>query len=264
MTGKSIALAVLAFSADWAALAQAPSGASFEELDMTVAVASLYGGNPQALHVGAASFRPEADTTQWTINPIDGYLYHPSGGGNIFLAPVALPAGGQITGICLYARDNGAGELVAMQLRASRLAPAGQPVGTEIIHSVQSVYDGGYGLSCSDLPTPYTYRDTGDVDGDGQDEHLVHSLRVSITGGSAALGGVRVFWSRQASPQPATATFQDVPVGHPFHRWIEALSASGITGGCQTSPLLFCPDAPITRGQMAVFLAVALGLHWPS
>jgi hypothetical protein len=25
----------------------------------------------------------------------------------------------------------------------------------------------------------------------------------------------------------------------------------------------FCPDQPLTRGQMAVFLSKALGLHWP-
>ena len=24
------------------------------------------------------------------------------------------------------------------------------------------------------------------------------------------------------------------------------------------------PDAPLTRGQMAVFLAAAFGLHWPN
>jgi len=41
----------------------------------------------------------------------------------------------------------------------------------------------------------------------------------------------------------------------------EALYAAGITGGCGN--FNYCPDAPLTRGQMAVFLAKALGLHWP-
>jgi hypothetical protein len=26
----------------------------------------------------------------------------------------------------------------------------------------------------------------------------------------------------------------------------------------------YCPDQPVTRGQMAVFLAKALGLHFPN
>jgi hypothetical protein len=43
---------------------------------------------------------------------------------------------------------------------------------------------------------------------------------------------------------------------------VEALSASGITAGC--SPTQYCVNAPITRGEMAVFLAAALGLHFPN
>jgi S-layer homology domain len=66
----------------------------------------------------------------------------------------------------------------------------------------------------------------------------------------------------QVSPAPATATFADVPVGDPFHRFVEALVAAGITAGCGGGN--YCPNAPITRGQMAVFLAAALGLHWPN
>jgi hypothetical protein len=51
-----------------------------------------------------------------------------------------------------------------------------------------------------------------------------------------------------------------VPTTHPFFQFIEALHASGITGGCQASPPLYCPDDPVTRGQVAAFLAKALGL----
>lgn len=76
------------------------------------------------------------------------------------------------------------------------------------------------------------------------------------------LGGVRVYYRLQVSPAPATATFGDVPVGSPQHRFVEALVAAGITGGCGAG--LYCPDAALTRGQMAVFLSVALGLHWPN
>jgi hypothetical protein len=70
-----------------------------------------------------------------------------------------------------------------------------------------------------------------------------------------------VAYRLQVSPPPAAATFGDVPTSHPFFRYVEALAASGITGGCGAGN--FCPDAPVTRGQMAVFLAKALGLQWP-
>ncbi len=44
-------------------------------------------------------------------------------------------------------------------------------------------------------------------------------------------------------------------------QYVEALVASGITGGCGSGS--YCPDNPVTRRQMAIFLAKALGLHWP-
>jgi hypothetical protein len=69
-----------------------------------------------------------------------------------------------------------------------------------------------------------------------------------------------VYYKLQISPAPAIATFADVPSTHPFYKFVEALYASGITAGCGNNN--FCPDAPVTRGQMAVFLSAALGLHW--
>jgi hypothetical protein len=74
---------------------------------------------------------------------------------------------------------------------------------------------------------------------------------------------VRYHYRLQVSPAPAVATFpNDVPTSHPYFRFVEALARSGITAGCGGNS--YCPDAPITRGQMAVFLAVALGLHFPN
>ena len=41
--------------------------------------------------------------------------------------------------------------------------------------------------------------------------------------------------------------------------WIEALFAEGITGGCDTDPLIFCPESGISHARMAVFLV--RGIH---
>jgi S-layer homology domain len=73
---------------------------------------------------------------------------------------------------------------------------------------------------------------------------------------------VRIFYSLQVSPAPGFATFNDVPTNHPLFQYVEALYASGITAGCGGGN--FCPGAPLTRGQMAVFLAKALGLYFPN
>lgn len=52
--------------------------------------------------------------------------------------------------------------------------------------------------------------------------------------------------------------FEDVPASHPFCAFIEQLFADLVTGGCGASPPLYCPDQPVTRGQMAVFLEKAM------
>jgi hypothetical protein len=51
---------------------------------------------------------------------------------------------------------------------------------------------------------------------------------------------------------PSSPYFSDVPSGHPFFRWIQKMRELGITTGCGAS--IYCPDGPVTRGQVAVFL----------
>jgi hypothetical protein len=51
-----------------------------------------------------------------------------------------------------------------------------------------------------------------------------------------------------------TATFADVSNSHWAWTYIERLYSAGITDGCNSSPMMFCPSALVTRDQMAVFL----------
>jgi hypothetical protein len=53
----------------------------------------------------------------------------------------------------------------------------------------------------------------------------------------------------------ASTGFNDVPVGHWAAAWIKQLAAEGITAGCGGGN--FCPDTPVSRDQMAVFLLKA-------
>jgi len=54
------------------------------------------------------------------------------------------------------------------------------------------------------------------------------------------------------SPPPATGVFNDVPLNHWAVHWIEQLAVEGITSGCGNGN--YCPEATVTRDQMAVFL----------
>jgi len=48
--------------------------------------------------------------------------------------------------------------------------------------------------------------------------------------------------------------FDDVPLSHPFYNVITNFAISGYTSGCSVTPSLYCPSAPVTRAQMAIFL----------
>jgi uncharacterized repeat protein (TIGR03803 family) len=74
-------------------------------------------------------------------------------------------------------------------------------------------------------------------------------LKAEHGSGYAPPACVGVFQDVACTPNPAFAV-----------DWIERLYAEGVTGGCSASPLLYCPDSPNTRGQMAVFLVKTFNL----
>ncbi len=51
-----------------------------------------------------------------------------------------------------------------------------------------------------------------------------------------------------------TQTFNDVTVTHWAWDYVERLYAANITGGCGSSPRIYCPEKPVTRAQMAIFI----------
>ena len=53
-------------------------------------------------------------------------------------------------------------------------------------------------------------------------------------------------------PSPTGTVFGDVPLSHWAAGWIEALASEGITLGCDVGR--YCPEAPVSRAEMAVFL----------
>jgi hypothetical protein len=53
-------------------------------------------------------------------------------------------------------------------------------------------------------------------------------------------------------------SFSDVPPDYWAHNYIVAIYGAQITAGCSTDPLEYCPEASVTREQMAVFIIRAL------
>jgi hypothetical protein len=164
--------------------------------------------------------------------------------------PINLPSGVSIVGIELDAFDGTTGgQVIANLLRCPRGA-----TNCVLLTSAGTIFTEAPGpiQVRNDLTVPRTV--------DNGAETYVASINISTGSPNLRFGGLRVFFRLQVSPTPAGASFADVPPTHPFFRFIEALARSGITSGCGGGN--FCPDAPITRGQMAAFLAIALGLHF--
>jgi hypothetical protein len=75
-------------------------------------------------------------------------------------------------------------------------------------------------------------------------------------------GGLTVSLPARSATLAATLLdFADVPVTHPFYDFVMKAEDDGISAGC--GGVGFCPDTPVTRAQMAVFLLKAsLGEHY--
>ncbi len=201
------------------------------------------------VQVAGAVFVPLVSGTPYTTTT--GPVLRIAGGAGgtqvYFAAPVTFPSGAIIKSLELDSCD-GSGVPGYVQ---------GSLVGTDrlgtIIHNVPYILSGpGCATKVSDLTALNIVADN----------HTKHFFLEAIVGSAAntGLAGMTVGYQLQVSPAPGTATFGDVPTNHPFFQFVEALAASGITGGCGGGN--YCPNNPVTRGQMAVFLAKALGLQF--
>jgi hypothetical protein len=196
-----------------------------------------------ATTLNAWDFSSRVAPGAWSSAATPSFHRTGSAAGETLVAGVDLPSGSQITGLEVAGCDNGAGSLTARLYRCldpeftctavATVTPSGTP-------------------ACAFSSVAVT---NATVDNLGSS----YAVEVQM-GASQSFRAVRVFHRRVVSPAPATATFSDVPTTDSRFRFVEALVAAGITGGCGGGN--YCPDDAVTRGQMAVFLAVALGLYW--
>ncbi len=178
--------------------------------------------------------------------------YFPDFNGHHYFAGLSLPSGAVIDYVGLQSEsgsDGGMSGLIATLFYVDRYSGT-----TSGIVSVPSSNHSGFFL------TDFNPSALGWQLASNAHNALVFDV-YQAQGWRAYFGWVEVWWHRTVSPPPATATFPDVPTDHPFFQFVEALHAAGITGGYGNGN--FGVNDPVTRGQMAVFLAKALGLHWP-
>jgi len=210
-------------------------------------------GNVNILQIPAAAFVPF--NTTWT-HDANGYFF-PVTSSTIAhaWAPLQLPSGASIQYVDLYYDDTDATYDATAKILAATGSGFLSSVALNPIGSIaSSSSNSGQGYAAS---TKFAYTVNNDVQYNGGAQ-----LIVQVTLPSTAIGfkAVDIWWTRQISPAPATATFADVPTNHPYFRVIEALAASGITSGCGGNN--FCPNGTVTRQEVAKFMVRALGLYW--
>ena len=208
-------------------------------------------GALSAVHVPSEEFNPVHDGV-WAHDYL-GNTYRDSGTNEAAKAHVQLPSGALLKGVTVWVADNSATGNVTCNVDEVSY----EPDPNEYI----DLFDHDSGVVATPGEIEQYFPLPG---GDHTVSNNAKALRIFIshseTGDNLQNGGVTFWYQLQVSPAPASATFADVPTGHPFFQHIEALADSGITAGCGGGN--FCPNSPVTRGQLAVFLSKALGLHW--
>ena len=208
--------------------------------------------NDSAYHLGASDFVPRDSTIVYSEpynNTVSRYSTNCSG--LCLIAIPHLPDGALLTGIMGYFCDYDPNYDVGIVVAKTLYDGTGLTILTEVSSNGSSEGCGVFKfLDLTSLNYQVNY----------QDNQLVLLSDAGVVGDSLSIAGATLYYKLQVSPAPATPTFGDVPVTDPAFQFIEALAASGITAGCGGGN--FCPDAPLTRRQMAVYLAKALGLQW--
>ncbi|HEY1250898.1 MAG TPA: hypothetical protein VGH97_06885 [Thermoanaerobaculia bacterium] len=117
---------------------------------------------------------------------------------------------------------------------------------------------GAWGTGCQEI---FVF-DLTETMNNYQSELLV-DVTFAHTDGTESVASINFRHKLQISPPPPSPTFSDVPVDDTAFPFVEALVKAGITVGCDAGPpARYCPDDPLTRRQMAVFISKALGLDW--
>lgn len=196
---------------------------------------------------------PHGSATEYGTMP-DGSLRYFSGSDSAFDAQLQMPHGALFQQVTWFGRDQGPDFLTGTVVRVCQTGfPAVGPPVVTFLGTATSSNAESFTFVVS-LPAGETVHNLS----------CAYYVKTYFSGTSTDLflHKIRARWQRQVSPAPPMATFpNDTPTTHPYFRFIEALANSGITAGC--GPGSFCPNNPITRGEMAVFLSAALGLHWP-
>jgi len=213
-----------------------------------------FGPSTNFQRVGLAAFTPadssmtysDASLTSltWSRYPTNGNAF------GTFVAAVDLPSGALLDNVEFDVCDTSAANNVVATIQVTSYTGENATVAAGGDSSGLQVGCHGFVVSPS---SPIQIENFG--------SQVLLVVNLPTHDGTTSISGAILYYHLQVSPASGIATFSDVPASDFGYQFIEALARSGITGGCGGTN--YCPDSPVTRRQMAIFLAKALGLSFP-
>jgi len=174
---------------------------------------NVFGTGNNILQIPASSFVPQTPGEWNTAYDTMAYI-HPTVAGYLWTT-VTLPAGANISYLDLYYYDTNETYDVNATLRGYYGGDFwGTAPGYTDFATVASSGYSGYGYAYSDETSHTVNNDVAYADGY---QYTVWVYFPAVDG-SLQFKGVDIWWNRQISPAPATATFSDVSTSHPFFR----------------------------------------------
>jgi hypothetical protein len=219
---------------------------------------SAWGTQNGVRWIPAVQFTGRLTSTAPALTYYGPHFYYAPGvaGTARYFAPLDLEPGLYVYQIwCLYYDDSTTNNLrFSLQKGISNYSTGSASYTENGVTSTSGATAGVQAIMLSGL-TPFTYRVY-----DGNFTTWAYYLTADVAA-DTSFAGCRVWYNRQVAPGPATATFTDVPTSSPYFKYVEAFYASGVIAGCGGGN--YCPNAGVTRGQLAIFLGATLGMGYP-
>lgn len=186
-----------------------------------------------AVSIGVASFAGGPVAQVWQLS---------SPGGITRLADAAVSGDSLL--VSLPARSVTLFVLPAAGLVLSEVSPAfGPAIGGTPLRLSGAGFAGDAAVSVGGAPATAVT---------AADANKLHAATAGHVPGPADVRVMRPVGSLSTLAKAFFYDFTDVPPPQPFHDSVVRLSRNGITSGCGGGA--FCPDEPVSRAQMAIFL----------
>ncbi len=217
-------------------------------LAVGLASATAAQGQTQTYSASAPQFMPMSSATTYNYDSVGLHLYSTVPGG-MFLSEVHPPIGGNINGFEIDACNTS----LTAPLTATVFTTDDFGNNTTIVAGPLTVpANSGCGPFEVTITPPVAITDGA---------HWVVDVETGAGDNTTSFSGVKLTYDLAGFNFAPTPYFADVPASSPIFPFVQKMFELGVTAGCGGG--LYCPNSPVTRGQMSVFIVKSVyeGIH---